>query len=325
MTPAAGTDPGFAALFPGQGSQKVGMGEALYHASAAARRVLDEAERALPGLLEVMWQGPADTLQLTENQQPALVAAGAAAFAAYREAGGTSPALAAGHSLGEYTAHVAAGSLDVGDAVRLVRKRGQYMQDAVPAGAGAMAAVLKVDEGAIAEVLERFASRTEGAGSGGVVEVANLNAPGQTVISGSADAVAAASADLKAIGGRVIPLKVSAPFHCSLMTPAAERLAADLAAVRFAAPRFAIVCNVTAEVLPGAEAAAELLTRQVTAPVRWVACVERLAALGATRFVEFGSGDVLTGLVGRILHGADARAVTDPASLAAALAPEAGA
>lgn len=305
-----------AALFPGQGSQQVGMGRAFYDASAAAKRVLDEAERALPGLLALMWEGPEDTLRLTENQQPALVAAGAAAYAAYRESGGPAPSFAAGHSLGEYTAHVAAGSLEIGDAVTLVRKRGQYMQAAVPAGDGAMAAVVKLGADEIAAALLRI--------EGGVVEVANLNAPGQTVISGSAQAVVDASSALKALGGRVIPLKVSAPFHCSLMAPAAERLARDLADVRFARPDFGIVCNVTAELLPDEGAAAATLTEQVTAPVRWVECVERLASLGATRFLEFGSGQVLTGLVGRILPDADAHAIDDPASLAAAMEPAAG-
>lgn len=292
------------------------MGRAFYDASAAARRVLDEAERALPGLLALMWEGPEDTLRLTENQQPALVAAGAAAYAAYRESGGPAPSFAAGHSLGEYTAHVAAGSLEIGDAVTLVRKRGQYMQAAVPAGDGAMAAVVKLGADEIAAALQRI--------EGGVVEVANLNAPGQTVISGSAQAVVDASSALKALGGRVIPLKVSAPFHCSLMAPAAERLARDLADVRFARPDFGIVCNVTAELLPDEGAAAATLTEQVTAPVRWVECVERLASLGATRFLEFGSGQVLTGLVGRILPDADAHAIDDPASLAAAMEPAAG-
>ncbi|MFO7545414.1 MAG: ACP S-malonyltransferase [Trueperaceae bacterium] len=302
-----------AALFPGQGSQNVGMGREFYLASAAAKRVLDDAERALPGLLTLMWEGPEEALRLTENQQPALVAAGAAAYAAYLEAGGPEPSFAAGHSLGEYTAHVAAGSLEIGDAVALVRKRGQYMQAAVPAGEGAMAAVLKLGADEIASTLKRLDDGE------GVVEVANLNAPGQTVISGSAQAVASASAALKALGGRVIPLKVSAPFHCSLMAPAAQRLRRDLATVRFARPSFGIVCNVTAELLPDEGAALSTLTEQVTAPVRWVECVERLAALGATRFLEFGSGQVLTGLLGRILSEADAHAITDTASLAAAL------
>ncbi len=305
-----------AAVFPGQGSQAVGMGRELYAASPAAKRVLDEAEAALPGLLALMWEGPAEELQLTANQQPALVAAGAAAFAAYLEAGGVAPRLAAGHSLGEYTAHVAAGTLSVADAVRIVRKRGQYMQDAVPAGAGAMAAILKLDEGVIREVLAEVAA----GGPADLVAVANLNAPGQTVISGTAAGVAKASDALKAKGGRAIPLKVSAPFHSPLMAPAAARLATDLAAVAFGEPGVSIVCNVTAEPLQGAAQAARLLTEQVTAPVRWVECVQKLDALGATRYVEFGSGNVLVGLLGRILPGATGVAVTDPASLAAALA-----
>ncbi len=313
MSPAT-RDAALAAVFPGQGSQSVGMARALYRHSAAARAVLDAAEAALPGLQALMWEGPAEALQLTANQQPALVAAGAAAFAAYREAGGAQPAFAAGHSLGEYTAHVAGGSLDVQDAVRLVRARGSYMQEAVPAGEGAMAAVLRADEDAIAATCA--AVRDDGAG---VVEVANLNAPGQTVISGSAAGVAEATARLKQAGARVVPLKVSAPFHCSLMRPAAERLGRDLASVRFGEPAFGIVCNVTADLLRGGAEAAALLERQVTAPVRWVASVRRLQSLGARRFLEFGAGSVLTGLIGKIDPEATASSVTDPESLEAAL------
>lgn len=304
-----------AAVFPGQGSQRVGMGAALYQASDAARDVLDRAEATLPGLLELMWEGPSDALQATENQQPALVAVGTAAYAAYREAGGPAPAYAAGHSLGEYTAHVAAGSLDLADALRLVRKRGRYMQEAVPAGEGAMAAVLKSDIETIRGVLAEQAGNTAT-----LVEVANLNAPGQTVISGTAEGVAMASERLKALGARVVPLKVSAPFHCSLMQPAAVRLAADLRGVRFATPAFPIVSNVTAEPLSGPDAAAELLTKQVTASVRWVESVERLGALGVDRYLEFGSGNVLAGLIARVSSSVQTASVTDPESLAAALA-----
>lgn len=296
------------------------MAEGFYSSSPAAQRVLDEAEAALPGLLEMMWRGPAEELQLTANQQPALVAAGAAAYAAYLEAGGESVEYAAGHSLGEYTAHVAAGSLSVADAVQLVRRRGTYMQEAVADGDGAMAAVLKLDEDSISSVLAEFTAE--------VVEIANLNSPGQTVISGSRQGVAAASERLKGLGGRVIPLKVSAPFHCSLMESAAKRLAADLAATSFTEPSFGIVCNVTAELLLGAHDVPRLLTEQVTAPVRWVGCVERLSALGATHFLEFGSGAVLTGLLGRILPGGEGgcspvgMAIDTPETLQGALAAQ---
>jgi [acyl-carrier-protein] S-malonyltransferase len=295
-----------AALFPGQGSQAVGMAKDFYDNSPAAKRVLDEAEEALPGLLELMWNGPAETLQLTANQQPALVAAGAAAYAAYLEAGGTSPSYGAGHSLGEFTAHVAATSLTVSQAVKLVRKRGEYMQIAVPEGVGAMAAIMKLSKEQIGAVCHA---------TPGVVEIANLNALEQTVISGEAKAVELASETLKAQGARVIPLKVSAPFHCSLMKPAAEQLAKDLALTNFSAPLFTIVCNVTADALTDVRHAADLLEQQVTSSVRWVESVQKLKDLGVTRFIEFGSGKVLTGLVGRILGEVDARAVVDMASL----------
>jgi [acyl-carrier-protein] S-malonyltransferase len=294
-----------AALFPGQGSQTVGMAKDFYEHSPAAKALLDEAETALPGLLELMWQGPAETLQLTANQQPALVAAGAAAYAAYKEAGGELPLFAAGHSLGEFTAHVAAGSLSVTQAVTLVRKRGEYMQVAVPEGIGAMAAIMKISK----DKIETLCQETEG-----VVEIANLNALEQTVISGEARAVEAASEKLKSEGARIIPLKVSAPFHCSLMKPAADNLAKDLAQTEFAKPSLDIVCNVTADVLDISKAR-DLLQQQVTAPVRWVESVLKLQALGATTFLEFGSGKVLSGLVGRILEHASAKSVTDMNSL----------
>lgn len=285
------------------------MARDLYTHSEAARHTLDEAEAALPGLLEIMWQGPEETLKLTANQQPALVAAGAAAFAAYLGAGGTEPTYVAGHSLGEFTAHVAAGSLTVGEAVRLVHKRGLYMQDAVPAGRGAMAAILKTDRTHV----ERVCAETVKTGS--LVEVANLNAPEQTVISGEAEGVTKASERLKSEGARVVMLNVSAPFHCSLMAPAADKLAQDLAQVKFGAPRYGIVCNVTADLLPDIAEVPELLTRQVTAPVRWVETLQRMHALGVTRMLEFGSGNVLSGLVKRTLKDTPSAAITDKKSL----------
>lgn len=303
-----------AALFPGQGSQVVGMARALYDASPAARAALDAADAALPGLLALMWDGPAETLQLTANQQPALVAAGAAAYAAYLEAGGTAADYVAGHSLGEYTALVAAGALSLGDAVRLVRARGEAMQAAVPAGEGAMAAVLKVDRAAV----ETAVAAAQAAGH--AVDVANLNAPQQTVISGDVAGVAAASDACRAGGARVIPLKVSAPFHGRLMRPAADALRPHLAAVTLRPLRAPLVANVTADLVADPEVARGLLLEQVTAPVRWVETLERLHALGARRFLEFGSGAVLTGLVGRTLEGVAARAVTDPTSVAEAVA-----
>lgn len=301
-----------AALFPGQGSQAVGMAKAFYDQNEAARAVLDEAEAAFPGLLELMWQGPADALQQTAHQQPALVAAAIAAFAAYRDANGTEPDYAAGHSLGEFSAYVAAGSLGVGAAVRLVHNRGRYMQEAVPEGQGAMAAVLKTDT----EHVARVCTETDG-----VVEIANLNAPGQTVISGAAAAVAAAGERLRLEKARVVPLRVSAPFHCSLMAPAAARLEHDLADTTFAPPRFPIIGNVSADIV-AAEQIRDRLVEQVTEPVRWSESVLRLYDLGVRRFIEFGSGRVLSGLVKRILSDADDYdiiTVTDPESLQEAL------
>ena len=286
------------------------MAHDLYNGSAAAKTVLDEAEAALPGLLTLMWEGPAEVLGRTANQQPALVAAGVAAYRAYRAAGGAEPGVLAGHSLGEFSAHVAAGSLTLADAVKLVRKRGEYMQEAVPAGQGAMAAVLKTDRAHVERVC---------ADTAGVVEVANLNAPEQTVISGEAEAVRTAGERLKAEGARVVTLDVSAPFHCSLMRPAAKRLAGDLARINFGQPQQPIITNVTADVLENITQAPALLTRQVTAPVRWVETLERLRALGVTRFLEFGSGKVLTGLAKRTLGEVDALAVTDLKSLEEAL------
>ena len=303
-----------AALFPGQGSQAVGMGRAFYDASPAARDVIDRAEATLPGLRTLMFEGPADELTRTANQQPALVAAGAAALAAWREAGGPEPEVAAGHSLGEFTAHVAAGSLALEDALRLVRARGRFMQEAVPEGAGAMAAILKLDPEVVAALC---------AAADGIVELANLNAPGQIVVSGSAAPVAAIAAAAKARGGRAVPLKVSAPFHCSLMRPAAERLAAELGDTTFAPPRLPVVSNVEAAPVTDPDEIPRLLEAQVTAPVRWTDCVATIAAHGVDRWVEFGAGKVLTGLVGRIRPAADVRAVADPDGLAAALTTDA--
>lgn len=300
-----------AALFPGQNSQAVGMAQGFYGVSPAAKSILDRAEAALPGLLDIMWQGPEETLKLTANQQPALVAAGAAAFAAYTEAGGEKPSYAAGHSLGEFTAHVAAGSLGLEDALKLVRKRGQYMQDAVPEGEGAMAAALKVDAAQVKEVCEEVARDT-----GGVIEVANYNSPEQTVISGERDAVEKASERLKEVRARIVPLNVSAPFHCHLMKSAADKLAVVLKETEFETPSFPVLSNVTADVVEDMGRVPQLLEEQVTHAVRWVELTRRLQDLGTTTFLEFGSGKILSGLVKRIDKTAVAKSIVDPETLA---------
>lgn len=279
------------ALFPGQGSQAIGMGQAVAAEYPVAEAVMQEAEGVLPGLRALMAEGPLDELTLTANQQPALVAASTAAYRAWQEATGLTPIAAAGHSLGEYSAHVAAGTLSLADALRLTRRRGTLMQDAVPAGMGAMSAVMG-DPSVVKEVCDS---------AEGVVEVANYNAPTQTVISGRKEAVEAAGATLKARGLKVIPLKVSAPFHCTLMRPAREALAPDLQEVPLGELAFPVVANVNAEAVTQPTRVPQLLTEQITGSVQWVASVQELARMGAEVFVEFGSGTVLTGLVKRIL------------------------
>lgn len=281
------------------------MGRSLYQNSPAAREVLDRAEATLPGLLNLMWHGPEEELRLTANQQPALLAAAVAAFAAYREAGGHQPAFAAGHSLGEWSAHVAAGTLALEDGLRLVRKRGEYMQQAVPAGVGAMAAVLKVPAQTLLELT---------AGISGV-EVANFNSPEQTVISGTAQGVALATERLKEHRARVVPLPVSAPFHSSLMRPAREQLHHDLMGVEFQVPSFPVYSNVLAQPESRPHLIRELLLEQITHSVRWVETLQHLYMAGARRFVEFGSGKVLVGLLGRTLQGVEALSLTQAEDL----------
>jgi [acyl-carrier-protein] S-malonyltransferase len=278
-------------LFPGQGSQFVGMGRSLASSYPAARRVFEEADQALGfALSKLCFEGPEADLKLTHNTQPALLAVSVAALAVLKEKG-IEPSFVAGHSLGEYSALVAAGSLRFADAVRLVRKRGQYMQDAVPLGLGAMAALLKLPEGKLDEVLGQAAQ-------GEVVSIANLNSPDQVVIAGHARAVGRAIELAKAAGAkRAILLPVSAPFHCSLMRPAQEKLAADLEATAFEDLRCPLVNNWQArEVRSGAEARKGLF-EQVPNPVRWVDAIRYLVARGVTRFIEVGAGGVLTGLL----------------------------
>ncbi len=287
-------------LFPGQGSQEVGMGRDVWEASPAARAVFEAADRALGFPLSLLcFEGPEAELRRTEIQQPAILATSVALLRALEERCAPAPAFVAGHSLGEYTALVASGALSLESAVCLVHARGRFMQEAVPEGRGAMAAILGAEAVAVAESCARAARET-----GLVVEPANWNSPLQTVIAGDAAAVERACAEARARGAKkTVSLAVSAPFHCSLMAPAAEKLAAELAGVRFAAPRVPVVSNV--EAAPNADAARipELLRRQVTAPVRFTESVRRLAALGVQRVLEIGPGRVLTGLVARIERG----------------------
>jgi len=301
-------------IFPGQGSQTVGMGKAFYDASPAARKIFDEVNAALGfDLTRTMFEGPDSELALTTNTQPAVLTASVAAAAACAERG-LRPALAAGHSLGEYSALVVAGALRLADAVRIVRKRGEFMQQAVPVGTGAMAAVmgLALDD---VETLCRDAARGE------VVEVANVNSSAQIVIAGHKPAVERAVALAGERGGKKsVLLPVSAPFHCALMKPAAERLAAELAQVPVADPTIPVVRNVDAGVTRTARDVVPFLLAQVASPVRWTQCVQRLAAVGATTFVEVGPGRVLTALTRRIADGAKALSVEDPTSLEKVLA-----
>ena len=301
-------------LFPGQGSQAVGMGRAFHEASAGARRVFEEASDALGlDLRQVMFEGPEADLALTATTQPAVLTASVAAAAACAERG-LVPALAAGHSLGEYSALVVAGALGLGDAVRVVRRRGEFMQDAVPVGTGAMAAIMGVG----LEVVQQVCAD---AGKGEVVDIANVNSEQQIVIAGHKSAVERAVALARERGGRKsVLLPVSAPFHCSLMAPAAERLAAELAGVTVRDPALPVVRNVDAGVTRTAAEVVPFLLRQVASPVRWTDCVRRLAAEGATAFVEVGPGRVLTGLVRRIVEDVPAVSVEDPAGLDKALA-----
>jgi [acyl-carrier-protein] S-malonyltransferase len=283
-----------ALLFPGQGSQAVGMGRELAACHAVARRTFEEADAALGyKLSEVCWNGPEDQLKLTEVTQPAILTASVAVLRVLREKGITA-AFAAGHSLGEYSAHVAAGTLEFTDAVRTVSNRGKYMQEAVPVGEGAMAAILGLP-------LEQVARLCTEAAQGSVCEPANINSPEQVVISGSRIAVERAAALAKHHGAkRAVLLPVSAPFHSSLMRPAQERLAADLAGLPFRQPTFPVMSNVDAVFVESADASRDALVRQVTGAVQWERSMRGLIAAGVELFVEAGPGKVLTGLMRQI-------------------------
>lgn len=290
------------------------MGQELAQNFAVARKVFEAADAALGfSLSKLCFEGPAEELQLTANTQPAILTVSAAAAAVLGDKG-VRPDFVAGHSLGEYSALVAAGSLNLADAVLLVRKRGQYMQEAVPIGVGAMAAVLGLEVGVLNEVCREAAQ-------GEVVSPANLNSPGQVVVAGSAPAVARAVDLAKGRGAkRAIMLNVSAPFHCALMKPAQERLSVDLDATSISDPQVPLVNNVSAQVITSAAALREGLKQQVTAPVRWEESVRRMRQEGVELFVEVGPGKVLSGLVRQIDRSAECLRVEDPATLNEAVA-----
>lgn len=287
-------------LFPGQGTQAVGMGKDAYEQSQGARSAFEEADRALgEGLSKLCFAGPLAELTLTANTQPAIVATSMALLAALREAvpAMPAPAYAAGHSLGEYSALCAAGALSLADAVTICRIRGSAMQRAVPEGTGAMAAVMNLDG---ADVAAACREALEAAGEGEVVSCANFNAPSQTVIAGSAAAVARAGEIAKDKGGKVIPLNVSAPFHCALMAPAKGAVSEALSHATVHAPHFPVLANVDGEPKTDAAGVTMALVDQVDSPVQWVRIIQKLRALGVTHALEIGPGRVLSGLARRI-------------------------
>jgi len=343
-----------ALLFPGQGSQTVGMGRALYEASPAARAVFEEADDALGfSLSKLIFEGPEETLKLTEHTQPAILTVSTAAFLTLANelaAHGLKPSLAAGHSLGEYSAHVAAGTFSFADAVRTVRLRGQFMQSAVPAGEGAMAAILGLPAEQINDICARVSDEltqappanpndpsaqtvaaldaiTDPANSAttlpqaasrvsAVVSPANLNSPDQTVISGTQAAVERAAELCKEAGAkRTVMLQVSAPFHCALMQPAQLQLANHLESITFADPAFPVASNVDARLMTRGTEVRDALIRQVTGAVRWVECIKLLQSSGTTHYIEVGPGKVLSGLNRQIDRALSTTNVEDPASL----------
>jgi [acyl-carrier-protein] S-malonyltransferase len=298
-----------AMIFPGQGSQSPGMGKELAENFPVARQVFEEADYALGfSISRLCFEGPAEELQLTENTQPAILTVSVAAFRAMQEAGIDAPAFVAGHSLGEYSALVAAGALQLSDAVRTVRARGRYMQEAVPVGTGAMAAIIGGELSDIERVCEE-------ARNGQVCSVANINSPNQLVIAGNTEAVDRAIELSKGVAKRVIKLNVSAPFHCALMKPAQDMLAPDLAELAFNEPAMPVVTNFDARATTAPEELRDALVRQVSAPVRWVESMRLLMLQGVETFVEVGPGKVLSGLMRQISREVKTLNVEDAASL----------
>jgi [acyl-carrier-protein] S-malonyltransferase len=296
-------------LFPGQGSQMVGMGKEFAEKYPIARQTFEEADHVLGyKLSDICWTGPEEKLRLTEITQPAILATSVAAWRVLDEKG-LSPHIVAGHSLGEYAAHCAAGTLDFGEALRTVRNRGKYMQEAVPVGVGAMAAILGMDVGKVDEVCHDAAH-------GQVCEPANINSPEQIVISGHAAAIERAvklASDRGAKKAKTLP--VSAPFHCSLMKPAQDRLATDLTSLPFGTPKVPVACNVDAAIVNDADSSRDALIRQVTGSVKWEQSIRLLIREGVRVFIEVGPGKVLWGLMRQIDRGPTSLYVGDEASL----------
>lgn len=306
----------FAFVFPGQGSQSVGMLNSVAE-RPEVRATLQEASDALgEDVAKLIAEGPAEALSLTTNTQPVMLTAGVAFYRAWLAAGGVAPKVMAGHSLGEYSALVAAGVISFKDAVPLVRFRAEAMQSAVPVGTGGMAAILGLDDATVIQVCTEASTA-----SGGVVEAVNFNAPGQVVIAGASDAVAKACELLKAAGAkRALPLPVSAPFHSSLLQPASEKLKSYLASLEFKAPTIAVINNVDVQILNDPAAIKDALVRQAAKPVRWQETIQAMAQQGVTQVVECGPGKVLAGLTKRINDQVTGVPVFDEASLSEALA-----
>lgn len=300
-------------VFPGQGSQSPGMGKELAENFPGARQVFEEADEALGfAISRLCFDGPAEDLQLTENTQPAILTVSVAAFRALLETGVDAPAFVAGHSLGEYSALVAAGALSLSEAVKTVRARGRYMQEAVPVGTGAMAAVLGGELGDIQRICSEASAHVN---EGQVCSIANYNSPAQAVIAGNTEAVDRAIQLLSGVAKRVIKLKVSAPFHCALMKPAQDRLAADLERLEFNEPAMPVVTNVDARPATAPGELREALVRQVSAPVRWLDSMQLLIEEGVDTFVEVGPGKVLSGLTRQTSRDVKTLNVEDAASL----------